>query len=76
MRPILKSEKLSLDECRKILSATGKKYSDSEIEKIRNWIYHIAQFTLDFLRTKSASEIHEIKKFLTKNVKNDSDRIL
>lgn len=68
------NQKLSIEECRKILNQSGKNYSDDEIEKIRTWIYHISEITLEFLNTKSPSDIHEIKNFLTEKVKNDSGK--
>lgn len=68
------NQKLSINECREILKQSGKNYSDAEIEKIRNWIYHISEITLDFLNSKSHKEINEIKNFLTEKVKNDEGK--
>jgi hypothetical protein len=64
MKTNLESEKLSLSECKRILNARGKNYSEEEIIKIRNWIYKFSEITLAFLERKSPAEILELRELL------------
>jgi hypothetical protein len=64
MKTISESEKISLTECKRILNKDGKKYTDEEIILVRNWIYHVAEFTLAFVESRSKEEILRIKELL------------
>ncbi len=47
---------LSLEESRKILNVNGKKYTDEEIIKIREFLYHIAKLsirTYNYIKNKT-----------------------
>ena len=41
--------KLSLPECRKILNKGDANYTDEELIKIRNWLYHFADLAMEHL---------------------------
>jgi hypothetical protein len=64
MKTILDKDKMSLAQCRKILNKDGKKYTDEEIILVRNWIYHVAEFTLAFVESRTKEEILRIKEIL------------
>lgn len=66
MKSIGASEKISLTDCKRILNANGNNYSDEEILKIRNWLYHYSELTLSFLERKTDKEIIDIKKQIRK----------
>lgn len=66
MKTIKESEKLSLNQCKKILNTNGNNYSDDEILKIRNWLYHYTEMTMQFLERKTDEQIIEIKKIIRK----------
>lgn len=70
MKTISESEKISLTECKRILNKDGKKYTDEEIILIRNWMYHVAEFTLAFVESKSKEEILGIEKRLKEKEEN------
>jgi hypothetical protein len=70
MRRISESEKISLTACKRILNRKGKKYSDEEIIQIRNWIYHVAEFTLDFVQSRSDEQLLSIKEILKSRSEN------
>lgn len=38
---------LSTEECKLILSSKGNKYSDEEVEKIREFLYNMARATVE-----------------------------
>jgi len=38
---------LSIEECKKILHSKGKKYTDAEIEKIREYLYKMSKVVDD-----------------------------
>jgi len=38
--------RVSLTECKKVLSKKGKHYTDAEILAIRDWLYLLAEITL------------------------------
>jgi hypothetical protein len=69
MKTIRESEKLSLEQCKKILNVNGNNYSDEEILKMRNWLYRYSEMTLAFLERKTNDEIIEIKKIIGKKEK-------
>jgi len=50
--------KISLAECKKILSEDGIVYTDEEIIQMRDWLYHIAEIAID------ANEMEEDKRML------------
>lgn len=66
MKTFKESEKLSLNQCKKILNTNGNNYSDEEILKIRNWLYHYTEMTMQFLERKTDEQIIEIKKIIRK----------
>lgn len=66
MKTLKESEKLSLNQCKKILNTNGNNYSDEEILKIRNWLYHYTEMTMQFLERKTDEQIIEIKKIIRK----------
>ena len=70
MKNISESEKISLTECKRILNKDGAKYSDEEILLVRNWIYHVAEFTLAFVNSRSNEEILRIKEILKSKKEN------
>jgi len=47
---------LTIEECKRILSRNGKKYSDSEIEQIRDFLWEIAQIDVKNLEKPDANE--------------------
>lgn len=57
-----KSKKLSLAHCKGILESTGKRYTDKQIEEIRDILYQLGE--MDYLISKDLSnrdEVEEIK---------------
>lgn len=69
MKTIRESEKLSLEQCKKILNVNGNNYSDEDILKMRNWLYRYSEMTLAFLERKTNDEIIEMKKIIGKKEK-------
>jgi hypothetical protein len=55
MKVIRESERISLSECKRILSKRGKGFSDSEILAIRDWLYFIGEITLTVTVNKNNS---------------------
>ena len=47
MKSATENRKLSLIECKKILNTDGLCYTDEEVLKIRDWLYHIAEIAID-----------------------------
>ncbi len=47
---------LTIDNCKKILNRSGKKYSDREIEKIRDFLWELAQIVVKNLEKQEANE--------------------
>jgi hypothetical protein len=43
------NRKMSLPECRKILCANGELYTDDEVLKVRDYLYHLADLAIDAL---------------------------
>ena len=48
--------KLSLAKCKKILNVDGFCYTDEEVIKIRDWLYHMVDIAIDAL-DKNAKKI-------------------
>jgi hypothetical protein len=42
-----KDKKISIERCRKILNKGERKYSDEEIIKIRDFLYHLGHIAYD-----------------------------
>ena len=66
MKTLRESERLSVNQCKKILNTNGNTYSDEEILKIRNWLYHYTEMTIQFLERKTDEQIIEIKQIIKK----------
>ncbi|MGA1976352.1 MAG: hypothetical protein ABSG89_00695 [Bacteroidales bacterium] len=47
---------LSNDECKKILNRNGNKFSDNEIEQIRDFLWNLAQIEVNNLEIPAADE--------------------
>jgi len=47
MKSAAENIKLSLIECKKILNTDGLCYTDEEVLKIRDWLYHMADIAID-----------------------------
>ena len=47
MKSAAENRKLSLVECKKILNTNGLCYTDEEVLKIRDWLYHMADIAID-----------------------------
>jgi hypothetical protein len=43
------NRKMPLSECRKILCANGSIYTDEEVLKVRDYLYHLADLAIDAL---------------------------
>lgn len=57
-----KSKKLSLAHCKAILESTGKRYTDKQIEEIRDILYQLGE--MDYLISKDLPNrdgVEEIK---------------
>ncbi len=52
MRFNTENRKLSLVECKKILNTDGLCYTDEEVLKIRDWLYHMADIAIDAIDKK------------------------
>ena len=62
------NKKLSLIECKKTLNTNGLCYSDEEILKIRDWLYRVAEITIDALdKNANTSFEHQEKTSSLKN---------
>lgn len=68
MKAILEHNKLSFEECKKLLNQKGAGYTDAEINAIRNWLYKTAEAMLLYMENKTADELRKIKQ----QVKNNS----
>jgi hypothetical protein len=51
MKGFVENTKLSLASCRKILGTDSLLYTDQEIIIMRDWMYHLADITIDSLET-------------------------
>ncbi|HUX95481.1 MAG TPA: hypothetical protein VMV47_07090 [Bacteroidales bacterium] len=47
---------LTIQECKKILNRNGKKYSEKEIEQIRDFLWELAQIGVKNLEKQLADE--------------------
>jgi hypothetical protein len=47
MKSAAENIKLSLIECKKTLNTGGLCYTDEEVLKIRDWLYHMADIAID-----------------------------
>ena len=47
---------LSIEDCKKILNRNGKRYSNSEIERIRDFLWEIAQIGVKNLEKQGRDE--------------------
>ena len=47
---------LKIEECKKILNRNGKKFTDNEIEQIRDFLWEIAQIDVKNLEKPDANE--------------------
>lgn len=47
MSSVAEHKKLSLAECKKILNQDGFLYTDEEIIKIRDFLYHLSDIVMD-----------------------------
>jgi len=47
MKSATENRKLSLEECKKTLNTGGLCYTDEEVLKIRDWLYHMADIAID-----------------------------
>ena len=62
MKSLSENNKLSLIECKKILNGNGRNYSDEEVLKIRDYLYHLADIAMEVMEDKE-------------NLKNQQQRI-
>ena len=53
MKSAAENMKLSLIECKKILNTDGLCYTDEEVLKIRDWLYHMADIAIDAIDKKA-----------------------
>lgn len=56
MKPAAENRKLSMIECKKILNTDGLCYTDEEVLKIRDWLYHMVDIAIDAI-DKNANTI-------------------
>jgi hypothetical protein len=49
-------KKLSIEECKEILNADGKNYTDADVEILRNLLYTLAEIELEDFRNKLKNE--------------------
>lgn len=47
---------LSVDECKKLLNRKGEKFSDGEIEQIRDFLWDLAQIEVNNLEISDTDE--------------------
>jgi hypothetical protein len=62
MKRISEGEKISLAECRRILNRDNNFYTDEEILIIRDWLYQLADFTIEYMQRKRVQSQNGIKK--------------
>ena len=63
MKSAAENNKLSLNECKKILNTDGVFYTDDEIIELRDWLYHMADIVFDTMdREKSKRQMDLISK--------------
>lgn len=49
-----KPQKIPLNKCREILNKNGLNYTDEEVEKIRDFLYHLAQVGVEEMENKQS----------------------
>ena len=64
------NRKLSLVECKKILNTDGLCYTDEEVLKIRDYLYHLADLTIDALDKNAVLTEKELNYLQTRNKGN------
>lgn len=64
------NRKLSLVECKKILNTDGLCYTDEEVLKIRDYLYHLADITIDALDKNAVLTEKELNYLQTRNKGN------
>jgi hypothetical protein len=69
MKSAAENIKLSLIECRKILNTDGLCYTDEEVLKIRDWLYHMADIAIDAI-DKNTNTVIETADTTTSKTKN------
>ncbi len=47
MKSAAENRKLSLNECKQTLNGSGDEYTDEQVIKIRDWLYHIADIAIE-----------------------------
>lgn len=47
MSSVAGNSRLSLVECKKTLTGDGDEYTDEQVIKIRDWLYHIADIAIE-----------------------------
>lgn len=50
-------EKISLEKCKEILNAGETKYTDEQIEEVRNFLYQFAQLTYESYTTSEKNNL-------------------
>lgn len=62
MRTINANNRISLEKCREILNKGEKQYTDEEIIIMRDWLYQMAELTLNFLTEVGQEKILNLKR--------------
>lgn len=62
MRRMTENEKISLTELKKFYGRKGVNLSDAELIRVRNWIYQVAEWTLEYIETRTPQEIERLKR--------------
>lgn len=70
MSSAAENRKLSLLECKKILNTNGLCYTDEEILKIRDYLYHLADLTIDALDKNAVLTENDLNYLQTRNKGN------
>ena len=47
---------ISIDECKKILNRKGKRYTDEEVEKIREFLWSLAEIEVKIIDLNNSDE--------------------
>lgn len=61
------NRKLSLVECKKILNTDGLCYTDEEVLKIRDYLYHLADLTIDAIEKNAVLSERELSYIQSRN---------
>ncbi len=67
MRFDTENRKLSLVECKKILNSDSLNYTDEEVLKIRDWLYHMMDIAIDAIDKNANTPIEFIDSTEIKN---------